>query len=116
MNPISKTFLQLDVQTANIVREYHSKTPRAAALKAATQDESRIALLDAGSGKIHIFAGSREVLREDQKNSFTESKNIQTRPSVRKLAYANVHKNVNLRNENDKTLVRDTLQSIMFDV
>ena len=110
----NKKFVQVDI-SGNIVREYHSKTPRAAALKAATKDEERIAILDLELGKMHIFAGSREPLSESQKNSFTESKNIQTRPSVRKLAYSSFHKNINMRDEHDKEMICSALQDIMFD-
>ena len=92
-----KTFIQLN-QNGEIVREYSSKTPRAAALKAATRDEEKeIIIVDAPCGKVHFFRGSRQVLTESQRNTFTEANNIQTRPTVQKMAYEAFSRPINVR-------------------
>jgi hypothetical protein len=113
-NTGDKKFIQIDID-GNIVREYNSKNPRSAALKAATQDESNIILVDCLFGKIHVFDGSKELLTEGQKNSFTESKNIQTRPYVRKLAYSSLNRKVNLKCEDDKKIVSETVNALIYN-
>lgn len=96
-----KTFIQLN-QNGEIVREFSSKTPRAAALKAATRDEEKeIIIVDAPSGKVHFFRGSRQLLTETQRNSFTEANNIQTRPTVQKMAYESFNRPINVKNDQE---------------
>ena len=107
-NSENKTFIQLN-QNAEIVCEFSSKTPRAAALKAATRNEEReIIIVDAPSGKIHFFRGSRLVLTESQRNSFTEAKNIQTRPTVQKMAYESLNRSINVKK--DKDILKSLIQ------
>ena len=105
-----KKFIQVDT-SGTTIREYHSRNPRGAALKAATRDEPLIVILDAQVGKIHIFKGIREPLTDAQRNSFTEANNIQTRPQVHKMAYTSLKQPINVKN--DKKILEDVIHKLI---
>lgn len=86
-----KRFWCIRPENDEITMEFFSKTPRDAALKAATRDEARICLVDVDAGKLHVFVGERRPLNESQTNAFTQRKNITSRPFVAKMAYRNLN-------------------------
>ena len=86
----NKTFWLVNPESNAIIIEFHSKSPRDAALKAATRNEQQIHLVDAASGKIHIFRGGRVPLQESEENEFTRSRKIYAKPQVSKMAYRNL--------------------------
>ena len=89
-----RTFWLIDTTRDACVMDFHSQTPRDAALKAATRGHQQICLVDIGSGKLHIFRGECVALSQAETNEFTRSRNIQSKPVVRKMAYRNLHKSV----------------------
>ena len=74
--------------------DFHSRSPRDAALKAATRGQTTICLIEAGSGKLHIFKGNRVALSGQEENEFTRTRNINSKPTVRKMAYRNLNRPV----------------------
>lgn len=96
-----KKFWLLDIDSGIIKKDLFSKTPRDAALKAATKDEVDIYLVEPESGKIHVFEGSKIPLSEKEKTSYTLDRNIVSKPVVRKLLYKNLNQTI------DKNVVED---------
>ena len=90
----TRTFWCVQPDEQRIVLELQSKTPREAALKAASRDQTRIFLADVTTGKLHIFSGEKRPLTDTQKNTFTALQNIQTRPYASKLAYRNLNQSL----------------------
>jgi hypothetical protein len=90
----NKTFWLVDPESNAITVEFQSKSPRDAALKAATRNERQIHLVDAASGKIHIFRGERVPLRGSEENEYTRSRKIYAKPQVSKMAYRNLGQSV----------------------
>ena len=85
-----KRFWAINVLEGKIAMEVASKTPREAALKVASRDESLICLADSDTGKLHVFRGERVPLTETEKTDFTRRRNIQVKPVVSKMAYKNL--------------------------
>lgn len=90
----NRTFWLIDTNGDTCVMDFHSRTPRDAALKAATRGHQQICLADIGSGKLHIFKGECVALTQGEANEFTRSRNIQSKPVVRKMAYRNLHQSL----------------------
>ena len=86
----SRIFWLVDPYQEAVLKEFRSKAPREAALKAATQSEERICLVDTSAGKLHVFRGQKIPLSENEVNEYTRSRNIEAKPSVAKMAYRNL--------------------------
>ena len=86
----AKTFWMVDPREGSLLLEFHSKTPRDAALKAATRDHQEICLVDGASGKLHIFRGAKVPLAEHELTEFTRTRQIHAKPAVAKIAYRNM--------------------------
>ena len=69
--------------------ELLSKTPRGAAMKAASRGEEAaiIVLHDSDTDQLHIFRGHRTEITEDQQTAYTRRHGIKFKPNVSKLAY-----------------------------
>ena len=80
-----RTFYYLSPKQNEMVAEFHSKTPREAALKAASMglEES---ILIAETGQMHVFEGGKVAIEEDKINDYMRSRHISSKPFVRKLA------------------------------
>ena len=87
-------FWQIDRVNGNIAMECNSVSARTAALKVATHNVSQICIADTSNGKLHVFQGSKRLLADHEKNKFTESRNITTKPEVRKMCYYNMNRQV----------------------
>lgn len=79
-----KDFL-LDLNKHDLLKTYHNKEPRDAALKAASDGYQSIILLEYNTRKLHVFRGKKEKIPYSKLSSFQEQKNIQFRPNVIKL-------------------------------
>tara|TARA_B100001094_G_scaffold307187_1_gene338677 strand:- start:1836 stop:2318 length:483 start_codon:yes stop_codon:yes gene_type:complete len=68
---------------------FYGKTPRSAALKAATRNFTEITLIERNRAKkrirVHQFEGGKKALEEERITEFTKKHNIQFRPYVKKL-------------------------------
>ena len=106
---MSRAFWLIDTNDRNIVTEFHSKTPRDAALKAATREEESICLAEAG-GKLHVFRGEKVPLTAAEENTFTRSRNIVAKPRVRKMAYYNLGRPIS---KQEVGFLCDVLREIM---
>ena len=85
----TKPIWLVDPYAGELRTTFYSKTPRDAALKAATRGESRICLVEPDSGKLHIFRGDRVALSDHARSAFTDQRNIVSKPKVSKIAYRN---------------------------
>ena len=92
--------------------EFISKTPREAALKAASRNISLIILVD--KNKLHLFRGSRKPLEEHEHTEFTTAKNIRSKPNVVKLVTTKLDYKVDIRIEKDLEYIKDILNEYMF--
>lgn len=91
-----KTYYFLNPETHTLCREYHTSTPRDAALKAVSTGLcSRIII--AQFGKVHIYSGARVPLADEKHNDFTIRNNITTRPHVQKLTSADIDVDIDPR-------------------
>lgn len=90
---MSKIFWVLNLQTGAVDHTIESGTPRSAALKAANKKLTRICLVEADVGKIHLFDGMQVPLEPHEVTSYTEQRNITTKAVVRKLGYKKVASN-----------------------
>lgn len=87
---MSKKFWVVDLEESVIDMEFHSSTPRDAALKAATRDIHKIFLVEVDNGKLHFFSGRKVELTEAEANDFTRKRNITSKPVVSKQGYLNL--------------------------
>ena len=87
---MSKAFWLLNVDTGSVESTLSSNTPREAALKAATRNVKQICLVEASVGKVHFFEGERVPLSENEVSDYTEQRNIQSKPIVKKTGYKKV--------------------------
>lgn len=55
-----RNFTLLEVGGSSEIHTFTGTAPRQAALKAATRGYTKIALLENGTNKVHLFCGSRE--------------------------------------------------------
>ena len=110
-------FAQIDFENDCVSRVFQSKTPRAAALKAATQSgNARIVLVEEVTGKVHVFQGEKVELREEERNSYTARNNITTKPAVQKLCYVSLEERVPLKTPTDIQALKSILaQQIEFN-
>lgn len=90
--------------------EFHSKTPREAALKAASRDENLIVLIE--EKKMHIFKGEKRPLKEAELNEFTKSRNITNKPVVSKVGTKSFEKSVDAKKKDDLNYIRSILQEL----
>lgn len=87
-----RLFWLMNLQDETCAMEFTSSAPREAALKAATRGYQNICLVDTTNGKLHIFRGDRIALSDADQNEFTRARNINTKPSVSKMAYRNLNR------------------------
>ena len=85
-----RKFWTIDISQSTVAMELFSKTPRDAALKAATRDETDIYLVDVDTGKLHVFRGERRPLEPHEHTAYTRARNISAKPVVSKMAYRNL--------------------------
>jgi hypothetical protein len=105
---MSKIFWVLNLQTGAVDYTIESDTPRSAALKAANKKLTRICLVEADAGKVHLFEGMQVPLQAHEVTSYTEQRNITTKAVVRKLGYKKVASNFLMADMDDLcTVVRD---------
>lgn len=88
---LSRTFYFINPDNKSLVCKLYSKTPRDAALKAATYGVCQV-LLIVEIGKVHVFKGSRIPLKEE--TTFTQSKHIFTKPQVAKVLSERIDVNI----------------------
>lgn len=91
---MNKLFWNIDPFNGEIFMELYSRTPRDAALKAATRNCTMIHLVEVCNGKLHIFRGEKQQLEEKEHTSFTKSRNITAKPIVSKLSYRNLNREI----------------------
>lgn len=91
------------------VTEFQSKTPRDAALKAASKGQECIILCH--ENKVYIFQGLLRSLTESENNEFTKSKSIQHRPVVKRLGYTKLERNVDPRKASDLEYIQETVRN-----
>ena len=84
-----RVFWSVEPTDETIIMEFHSKSPRDAALKAATRGQTMICLVDPTTGKLHMFRGERVPITEKETTAFTQTRNITTKPCVSKMNYRN---------------------------
>ena len=84
-----RVFWSVDPQKETILMEFYSKSPRDAALKAATRGQTLICLVDPAPGKLHMFRGERIPITDKETTAFTQARNITTKPTVSKMNYRN---------------------------
>jgi len=93
-----KKYTFLDMETKNTI-DFNSKTPREAALKAASRDIKFIVIIE--DDKMHLFSGAKCMLTEKQMNDFTSKNNIQSKPKVHKLGYKRLSRVVDVKKDFD---------------
>jgi hypothetical protein len=96
--------------TNDEVIELNSKTPREAALKAASRNFSDILLVE--QTKIHIFQGNKRELKKEEQNSFTQTKNIQSKPIAKKMAYKRLDRFVDAKKDIDLEYIKETAREL----
>lgn len=106
-----KTFYFINPKTKTLAGEFHSKTPREAALKAATYDLTDV-LFIAEVGKVHVFKGMRVPLTEKQQNDFTRKNNINSKPQVQKLLTENLQMDISPRTDAGIEAILSVLQDL----
>ena len=106
-----KTFYFINPKTKTLAGEFHSKTPREAALKAATYDLTDM-LFIAEVGKVHVFKGQRISLTDKQQNDFTRKNNITSKPHVKKLLTESLEMDINPKTEKGI----DTILGVLRDL
>lgn len=79
--------------------EFNSTTAREAAMKAASKNFSQIILLE--SDKLHVFEGTRRLLRDEEHTCFTKKNKILYKSNVRKLHYEKLTHPCNLKKIED---------------
>jgi len=94
-------FWHIDRTNENIAMECNSVSARSAALKVATRNTSQICIADTSNGKLHVFQGSKRLLADHEKNKFTESRNITTKPEVRKMCYYTMNRQLERKDVSD---------------
>ena len=97
-------FYFINPQNKTLIAELYSNTPREAALKAASYGVCSL-LLIVEVGKIHVFNGTKRLLRDCEQNEFTRSKNIHSKPNVDKILSESIDSNVNPK-------TKDGIQSV----
>tara|TARA_B100001741_G_scaffold313530_1_gene320146 strand:+ start:9533 stop:9871 length:339 start_codon:yes stop_codon:yes gene_type:complete len=102
-----KKFVMID-EDGNKIVDFNSKTAREAALKAASRDYEHIVLLE--DGKLHIFSGYKRELLEEEKNEFTRTNKILSKPIATKLISRRLDRLVDLKKKEDKEYIREKLQ------
>ena len=90
------------------VIEFNSRTPREAALKAASRDESQIILVN--ESKLHIFRGSKKLIAENGHTEFTLKNKIKFKPFVDKMYYTDLKRQVDIKRKSDISFIRDVLR------
>ncbi len=95
-------------EDGNKIVDFNSKTAREAALKAASRDYEHIVLLE--DGKLHIFSGYKRELLEEEKNEFTRTNKILSKPIATKLISRRLDRLVDLKKKEDKEYIREKLQ------
>lgn len=98
-----KRFSLIHLDNDNIT-DFQSRTAREAALKAASRDETFIVLVE--DQKYHIFQGIKKALTETEENEFTKSKNITSKPIVRKMGSNRVTRAFDLKKKEDLEFVK----------
>ncbi len=99
------------MEVGKIGMTFTSGTPREAALKAATRDEKYICLVEADTGKLHVFGGEKIPLSEREQNEFTQRRGITSKPIVTKMAYKNLKRKMDRA---DISVIVDEFQRIML--
>ena len=92
--------------------ELNSKTPREAALKAATRKIDMIYLVEHEGCKLHVFRGEKKELSEEEQNEFTRSNKIFTKPVATKMAYKRLDRCVNVKKEIDMNYVKSVIETL----
>ena len=109
-----RSYWLIDTVNRKCTANFESKTPREAALKAASRPSNDlIVLVDSSLGKIHVFNGEVRPLFDDEKNSFTEKRNIQSKPVVTKLAYSAIGRPVNPKSMEDMNLILEKVTGLL---
>ena len=72
-----------------VISTFQSRTPREAALKAATMNMSEDILL-VNQQKLHIFKGEKKMISEAELTPFMRLNHIQFKPTVQKMAMINL--------------------------
>ena len=93
------------------ITEFNSKTPREAALKAASKDETNIILVE--TNKLHVFRGAKKQLTEKEKNEFTKSKNILCKPVVTHMASTRLEREIDIKKHDDLKYVQEFLHEFL---
>lgn len=91
-----RSFYFINPDDGTLCAELHSKTPREAALKAATYDVCKT-LLIVEVGKLHIFEGKKIDLPEEKQNEFTRARNITSKPYVKKMTTEPIDTDMDIR-------------------
>ncbi len=105
-----KTFSLLNIGD-DTIKEFHSKTAREAALKAASREESLIILIEEQG--FHVFKGSKKLLDESKQNDFTKSKNIHYKPQVTKMGYKRFDTTLDVKKKTDLKSIKDEIETFM---
>lgn len=103
-----KKFVQF--KSDNLTHELNSRTARDAALKAASKNETQIILIE--NDKLFIYEGTRRLLKEEEQNNFTASRQIKYKPYVKKLYYEKLTQTCNLKKEDDRLYIKEKLAAI----
>lgn len=90
------------------VIEFNSRTPRDAALKAASRDECQIILVN--ENKLHIFRGFKKPITEKQQTEFTIKNKIKFKPFVEKMYYTDMKMQVDVKKKSDISFIRGILR------
>lgn len=93
--------------------EFHSKTARDAALKAASRDETLIVLLE--NDKFYIYKGAKRSLSEQECTEFTRQNKIFHKPIAKKMHYGKFERVVDVKKEDDVEFVKENLRNILGD-
>ena len=78
---------------------FTSKTPRDAAMKAASKGKEHIVIIDVENQKMHIFKGEKTELKKE--TEYTKKYNITCQSNVTKMAYGKLDRHVSITNEED---------------